>query len=74
MRTEKLVDQRDVVMPVIAALPFAIILEESELIDEGTYNPTLQLASKITISSSYCREDDSAGYWTNSKSDTKKDD
>ena len=74
MRVEKLIDLTDAEMPIISALPFSILLDEKEIIDDGNYNPALQLSSITAGNSSYCREDDSAGYFTNSKSDTKKDD
>ena len=74
MTTEKLIDESDVEMPVIAALPFAISLDENEAMDGGTYNPELQLTSHITSGYSTSREDDSAGGIFSSKSDTKKDD
>jgi hypothetical protein len=74
MRTEKLVDQSDVVMPVIAALPFAISLTENEATDKGTYNPELQLTTHSASGYSTSQEDDSAGGIFSTKRDTKKDD
>lgn len=74
MKIEKSIDKSDVIMPVIAALPYSISLEENEIIEKGNYNPDSQLTTHFSSSGSYSREDDSSGYWTNSKSDTKKDD
>ncbi len=74
MKTVKLVDQTDVVMPVIAALPYSIVLEDNELMEEGNYNPELQLTTNMGRDYSTSSSDDSAGGIFSSKRDTKKDD
>ena len=78
MRIEKLAEPTDKVVPVIAALPYRISMDEESDLDPVTYDPATQrtiFAGGRNFSTS--REDDSASYGfmnLKSKSDTKKDD
>lgn len=76
MTTEKLVINSSAVMPVIAALPYSILMEENEVATMGNYNPKLQQTIfAVSSGSSTCRNDDSINRFPmGSKSDTSKDD
>lgn len=75
MQVEKLLNNTNDVMPLIAALPYRISLD-LEAPETGVYDPaqqqTIHTMGKRDYSTS--REDDSAGGWLSTKSDTKKDD
>ena len=64
------------VIPLISALPYSVILEEGEVMqDEFVYDPTSQrTVYQAGRDYSTSRSDDSAGGIFSSKSDTKKDD
>lgn len=76
MRTEKLVCNSSAIMPVIAALPYSIIMEEKEVSTIGDYDPKLQKTIyAMGRDYSTCRVDESVWpFLGKSKSDTKKDD
>lgn len=75
VRMEKLVDTTARVVPLMAALPYRVEVEEAP-VDAGLqYNPALQrtvFASRRNYST--CREDDSVWGIFSTKSDTQKDD
>jgi hypothetical protein len=65
------------VVPLLAALPYAVILEPGEDIrEESSYDPTSQRTVYADGKRDYStsREEDSAGGLLSSKPDTKKDD
>jgi len=76
MRVTKLRVETASAIPLIAALPYGIMIEPSDALDAGfAYDPTTQttrMSGRRDFST--CREDESAGGLFQSKSDTKKDD
>jgi len=74
MKAEKLIIQLEGEMPVIAALPFSISINENEMPKKGIYNPKTQLTTHFGRGYSTCQYDDSAGGIFETKRDTQKDD
>lgn len=76
MQVEKLLNNTNDVMPLIAALPYRISLDLEAPDTAVAYDPTQQqtICTMGKRDYSTCREDDSAGGWLSTKSDTKKDD
>lgn len=75
MNVTKLTLTPQATMPLIAALPYRVVIDGPDAETPYTYNPDTQVtmfASRRDFST--CREDESAGGWFSSKSDTKKDD
>ncbi len=75
MDVMKLTLPSNAVMPLIAALPYRVVLDGPDVETSVTYNPETQLsvfASRRDYST--CRQDESAGGFFQSKSDTQKDD
>lgn len=73
MRIEKLVVDSPTVIPLMAALPYSVVFE-GEAPEEHVYDPISQITRFAGRNFSTCREDESAGGFFQSKSDTKKDD
>ena len=75
MKVEKTIIDNNDVIPFIAALPYQIECEETEINSITNYDPNLQISINAGGRGSYCTYDDSiGGYALSSKSDTKKDD
>jgi hypothetical protein len=76
MQVEKLVNTTADVVPLIAALPYRITVETERDESSAVYDPEQQQTIHTMGKRDYstCREDDSAGGWLSTKSDTKKDD
>jgi hypothetical protein len=76
MEVTKLMLPSNAAMPLIAALPYRVVLDGPDVESPFTYNPETQIsvfASRRDYST--CREDESVGgFFAKSKSDTKKDD
>ena len=75
MEITKLMLPSNAAMPLIAALPYRVVLDGPDVENPFTYNPETQIsvfASRRDYS--ICRDDESAGCFFESKSDTKKDD
>ena len=72
MIIQKRIDATPGIKPLIASLPYAIAVEDSE--PDPIYNPTIQLSVTSRGKGSTCRYEDSVQVWTDTKSDTKKDD
>ena len=74
MRVEKPIGEPTKIMPIIATLPYRIILEEGEGLEETPiYDPERQRTVYAGRNDSTSRMHDSAS-WFPTKSDTKKDD
>lgn len=71
---EKLVDTTARVVPLMAALPYRVEVAHDPVDAVPQYIPASQLAVFAGRGYSTCREDDSAGGFFSTKSDTKKDD
>ena len=75
MTATKLHIKTDAAIPLIAALPFALVTSGAEMGAAFNYNPATQLATfRSGRDFSTCRVDESAGGFLGSKSDTRKDD
>lgn len=74
MNATKLHIKTAAAIPLIACLPFALATSSAETGASFNYNPVTQLATFQNGRGSICREDDSAGGWFSTKSDTQKDD
>jgi hypothetical protein len=75
MQVEKLVNTTSDVVPLIAALPYVITVEPNNSEPPAIYDPEeQQTIYSMGRDYSTSREDDSAGGWLSTKSDTKKDD
>ena len=76
MNVAKLTLTSNAAMPLIAALPYAVVVDGPEAEQPFTYDPATQLtrfAGRRDFST--CREDESVwGVFKPSRSDTKKDD
>jgi len=75
MSIQPLVLETDAVIPVMAALPYAVAISDPEVEKPFTYDPQTQLtiyAGRRDFST--CREDESVSRLFSTKSDTKKDD
>ena len=76
MEVTKLTLTSNAVMPLIAALPYRVVLDDPDVENTVTYNPEAQIsvfAGRRDFST--CREDESVNpLFGRSKSDTKKDD
>jgi hypothetical protein len=75
MVIKPLVLETEAVIPVMAALPYAVSITDPEAEQPITYDPRTQLsiiAGRRDFST--CREDESVWGLFTSKSDTKKDD
>lgn len=75
MVVKPLVLETDAMIPVMAALPYAVSINDPEAEQPFTYDPETQLtifAGRRDFST--CREDESVARLFSSKSDTKKDD
>lgn len=72
MQAQRLTINTDEVVPLMAVLPYSIIVDDDE---EGhpQYDPLSQLTVFAGRNFSTCRYDESVGIF-NSKSDTQKDD
>jgi hypothetical protein len=75
VQVNKRIIETDAVIPLMAALPYAIAITDPETENPFTYNPETQL-TRFAGRRDYCtcRVDESAGGFFSSKSDTKKDD
>lgn len=75
MQITKRIIETEAVIPVMAALPYAITVSDPEAENPFTYDPETQL-TRFAGSRDYCtcRVDESTGGFFSSKSDTKKDD
>lgn len=73
MDVTKLVVRTDAAMPLIAALPYGVTVDSVPDF-RIEYDAGTQLTRYAGRDFSTCREDESAGGWFQSKSDTKKDD
>jgi hypothetical protein len=74
MRVQKMVDDDSHVVPLIAALPYAIEADIDAAAIALEYDPIAQRTIYSGKDYSTSREDDSAGGIFSSKNDTKKDD
>ena len=76
MQVTKLVFASSAAMPLIAALPYRVVLDGPDVENPVTYNPETQIsvfAGRRDYST--CREDESVNpFFGKSKSDTRKDD
>lgn len=75
MEVTKILDTSNRIMPLVAALPYSIRMDEQWDGDVATYDPQRQKTLHAGGSSSTCREDESVhngNLFT--KSDTKRDD
>jgi hypothetical protein len=76
MQVTKLAFASSAAMPLIAALPYRVVLDGPDVENPVTYNPETQIsvfAGRRDYST--CREDESVNpFFGKSKSDTKKDD
>jgi hypothetical protein len=76
MEVTKLMLHSNATMPLIAALPYRVVLDDPDVESAFTYNPETQIsvfAGRRDFS--ICREDESVNpLFGKSKSDTKKDD
>ena len=76
MEVTKLTLTSQAAMPLIAALPYRVVLDGPDVENPVTYNPETQIsvfAGRRDYST--CREDESiCPFFGKSKSDTKKDD
>jgi hypothetical protein len=72
MQAQRLTINTDEVVPLMAVLPYSIVVDDHE---EGhpQYDPHSQLTVFAGRNFSTCRQDESVGFLT-SKSDTQKDD
>jgi hypothetical protein len=71
---EKLVDTTARVVPLMAALPYHVEVEEESMDAVPQYIPALQRTVFAGRGYSTCRYDESAGGLFSSKTDTQKDD
>lgn len=78
MQVEKLINTTNDTVPLIAALPYLITVETDASEPPAAYDAeqqrTIHNYEMGKRDYSTCREDDSAGGWLSTKSDTKKDD
>ena len=75
MNATKITLRTDAAIPLIAALPFRVAMSGLEGVAAMDYNPSTQLTMFMGGRDfSTSREDESAGGFFSSKSDTKKDD
>lgn len=74
IRIQRLVDTTARVVPLVAALPYHVEVEDEPADTAGQYIPDLQLTVFAGRNSSRCREDDSVWGLFSTKSDTKTDD
>jgi hypothetical protein len=75
MRIEKLIDDSDRVVPLMASLPYSVATDMDATTAVLEYDaPSQQTIFAGKRDFSTCREDDSAGGIFSTKSDTKKDD
>jgi hypothetical protein len=74
MQITKVTDTSTRVIPLIAALPFEIEVDDRKVAAPGIYDPDSQITIRAGRDYSTCREDDSAGGIFSTKADTKKDD
>lgn len=73
MHVEKLIEKSDKVIPVMAAIPYRISIDDED--EEGAlYDPQTQRTLFAGKGYCTCRRDESTGGFFSSKSDTKKDD
>jgi len=76
MEVTKLTLTSQAAMPLIAAIPYRVVLDGPDVENPVTYNPETQIsvfAGRRDFST--CREDESVNpFFGKSKSDTKKDD
>jgi len=76
MEVTKLTLPSHAAMPLVAALPYKVVLEGPDVENPLAYDPETQIsvfAGRRDYST--CREDESVGgFFSKSKSDTKKDD
>lgn len=76
MEVTKLTLTSQAAMPLIAAIPYRVVLDGPDVENPVTYNPATQIsvfAGRRDFST--CREDESVNpFFGKSKSDTKKDD
>jgi hypothetical protein len=75
VQVTKRIIETEAVIPVMAALPYAIAISDPEMENPFNYNPQTQL-TRFAGRRDYCtcRVYESAGGYFSSKSDTKKDD
>jgi len=75
VQVTKRIIETEAVIPVMAALPYAITISDPEAENSFTYDPTTQI-TRFAGSRDYstCRDDESRGGLFQSLSDTKKDD